>query len=239
MFDPAQQFTLAGIPQVSVYPDTGDPARFAVVPTVPRIARDEAGAPLVSLLIYRRRGADGQMHPIGGQFLLTTTLALVPGERDALRDALRERLRPVAPDARAPPEPELLAPDWVRGQVAVQLTTTLALAGTPSLMGANECAMSLNLDADGARDLQRAWHDGLRGATVRYDVEIRAMNTTTAGAGYDATTETVRPGRTARSAAYVTAGMRVGEPYPYHLTVAGPLVLTPTIRDRSLQTLDL
>lgn len=166
-------FTLPGVPGVRVYPDHADRTRFYAVPESPRITRDEQGRPALSLLLFGR-GSGPNLKVLGGQVLLTLTLALTDAERQALTAALAEPLNRKRPRD-APPVPvTLLSPEWLEGQVTAQLLPGLVLHGQPSLLAANECVLSAHLTEAEATDLRRAWQQGLPEAHLTYDVTVPA-----------------------------------------------------------------
>ena len=201
MLDADGRLTVPEAPDVAVYTDTDDPARFYAFAAGPRIARGSDGALLLSLLVYRH-GRDGPSE--GGQLSLTTTLAITTGERDALAAALsatpprhgdpRDAGDPGDRGAGPPPSgaapsgpPTIVPPDWLAADVTVQLAEGLELRGAASLAGTNDCAIAVSL-APGGVDLARQLLDrGLPGVTATYAVEIRA------GRRASASTERIAP----------------------------------------------
>src|SRR5439155_12381036 len=126
--------------------------------------------------------------PSGGQLTLTTSLELTPREQETLRRALATRLPPTAG------APEIVSPDWLEGAVEVQLPGGVHLAGTPSMVGANQCVMMASLSAEQAKALAAAWANGLPDATIRYRVQTNAATRSVAAAEASSTRSTVRPG---------------------------------------------
>ncbi len=172
MLDPAQP--VSALPDVAVYRDDRQPQRFYAYPSAPRLARDPDGGPIISLLLYGRKTAGG-FQLSGGYLNMTTSFALSVAEVDLLRlrlQALRRQEQKLASDA--PVTVDLVAPAWTSGTVVVRLGADLELRGAPSLLGANEAALSLSLDADHARQLQHLWKEGLPDATICYDLQTEA-----------------------------------------------------------------
>lgn len=173
MLSEQDSFTLPEVPGVRVYPDHADHTRFYAVPEAPRVARDEQGRPALSLLVFGR-GSGPNLKVLGGQVLLTLTLALTDAERQALTAALEQPLNRDLPRDAPPVRVTLLSPEWLEGQVTAHLLPGLDLTGQPSLMAANECVLSANLTGEQATELQRAWKHGLPDAQLTYDVTVPA-----------------------------------------------------------------
>ena len=161
MLDQAQSFTLPEWPGVIVYPDQSDATRFYAHPLQPRVARDESGAPLIDLMVFGRK-LDGRFNVSGGQCTITVALGLSPQEQAGLENQLKG---------------SVLHPEWIDGEVVVQLLPDLSVSGKPSMMGANECTLMSSLTSTQAEQLQKAWAKGLRDAIIRYRVTMRASTT--------------------------------------------------------------
>lgn len=222
MLDPAAPLHLLEVPGVTVYADHADPARFYVLAATPRVARDARGQPLLNLLVYGHGRAEAH-RPLGGQVTLSLTLALSPAEHEHLTAALDARLAA----AGLPAGVTLVSPDWQAGEAHAHLLPGADLTGQPSLMGANECVLSASLNAEGAAQARRAWEQGLPAATVRYEVQIRAarharMNFSAVQAG-----------------AQMTADVNAVHAATLHLTLEGPLSLSPGELRAHLQITDL
>jgi hypothetical protein len=172
MLDPSQP--VSDVSGLTVYRDDHRPERYYTFPSVPRLALDSNGAPAISLLLYGKK-TGGVFKVNGGYLNLTTSLALSDEEAGRLRVILQERVRRamnLAPDA--PVEIELVAPAWTSGTVTVHLGEGLELYGAPSLLGANEAALSLSLDTDKACQLQLLWKNGLPDASISYKMQTEA-----------------------------------------------------------------
>lgn len=230
MLDPSAPSHVPEVPGVTVYPDHDDPMRFYAVPDHPRIARDERGRPQLSLLVYGR-GQGAAMKPLGGQLTLTVTLALSGAERERLASVLEERLM----DASLPPGVTLVSPEWLDGEVYAHLAEGVDVTGQPSLMGANEGVLSLNLTPEGAQSLRRAWEDGLPGATLRYQLTTRAAEREEASAavGQSAYDDS------SRSFVQTSARVRTTRATHLPLTLEGPLGLSGGELQGSLQVTSL
>lgn len=173
MLEEHRSFAVPDTPGLRIYPDHADPTRFYAVPAAPRVARDEQGRPALSLLVYGR-GHGPQLNLLGGQVLLTLTLALTDAERRALTDALERPLNLNLPQHAPPVRVTLVSPEWLSGQVKAELMPGLTLSGTPSLMAANECVLSADLTPEQATEVQRAWKQGLPDARLSYDLTFSA-----------------------------------------------------------------
>jgi hypothetical protein len=221
------RLTIDGVPSAIVYADNVNRGRVYAFAAGPRIALDENGAPQLSLLLYSH-GKDAP--PEGGQLTLTTSMELTDGERAGIAAALASSPPSgPAPDRPAgspgdPPTPaaagkapDIVAPDWLSGQVAVHLAEGVELAGQPSLSGANTCVLAASLDAGQAQTMVAAIRDGLPDSVATYSVDIAAVRS---GAAAAERTQT-GPGRTSsvRFEAAVTAGERL------HFELRGPLPL--------------
>jgi hypothetical protein len=173
MLDTHCSFAVPETPGLRVYPDHADPTRFYAVPDAPRVARDGQGRPALSLLVYGR-GSGPQLKLLGGQILLTLTLALTDTERTALTQALERPLNLKLPKDAPPVHVTLVSPDWLAGKVQAELLPGLILTGTPSLMAANECVLSADLTPEAAPAVQQAWKQGLPDARLSYDLSFSA-----------------------------------------------------------------
>lgn len=177
MLNPANRFTLPGLPAVAVYTDSASPSRFYALPSRPRVALDAQGQPEINLLLYKRHG-----EVAGGQCSLTADLNLTEAERAALLAGLQARLAAAAPPRTPPaaiPVPELLSPDWLEGAVTLVLVEGVSATGTPSLAGANRCSFSLNLDGAQAKKVQTAWKNNLPDAFIEYKTQVQATGSST------------------------------------------------------------
>jgi len=180
MQDQARSFMLPEWPGIVIFPDQADGTRFYAFPLQPRVARDESGEPLINLMVYGRK-VDGRLSVSGGQFTITVDLELLPRERAGLESQLQANV---------------VHPDWSQGEVTVKLLPDLSVSGTPSMMGANQCTLMASLSAAQAEQLQKAWSNGLRDASIRYQVTMRAATQTV----FEESTQSFEArGRTTRS----------------------------------------
>lgn len=243
MLDPSTQFAVSEVPGVLVFRDHQAPARFYAVPSAPRIAADAGGAPQITLLVYRRRGTTGP--PLGGQFTVTTGLALAPQEAAALERALAQRLAaemPAPPRSAPPPPPpvpEVMSPEWLDGEVEMRLTGEIRVSGRPSMAGANECALSLTLDGGQAQDLQRAWEDGLPEGSIAYRVQVGATRRGRGTSEVRSETRTAGPGRARRETYEAAVHVERTEALRHALILQGPVALTKEELRQCVQVLNL
>jgi hypothetical protein len=169
MLDLNDPFVLDDVPDVIVYHDAAAKTAFYALPARPRIALDEQGRPQLSLMAYGKRTQDG-FKASGGILTLTTALQLTPEETQHVRASLTKRLaRDVPQPPHTPPlEPELRPIEWLKGSVELALVPGVALTGSPSLFGGNQCAFNANLDARQIEPLLKAWKKRLPDAWITY-----------------------------------------------------------------------
>jgi hypothetical protein len=158
--------------RVRAFPDDVRSSAFYLVPVAPSIARDEQGRPEVSFMVYGRRQNEA-FRSQGGVLTLTTKLGVSEAEQQEARLSIQRRLAG-GRDATELPRIEINAVEWLDGSVAVSLVDSVQLTGRPSLTGPNHCAFNLRLTEQAATALARAWHDGLPGARIRYDMRLRS-----------------------------------------------------------------
>lgn len=242
MLNPSSAFMLAALPSILIYTDHAVAGRFYVMPNAPRIARDAAGLPLISLLLYGR-GQGSQRKLMGGMFTLTTDLALTAAEQSLLVESLKVHLVETGAPCTTPNEqltPEVMNPEWLDGTVQVQLTSTLSVSGTPSLLGDNRCTLSLNLNAENAQSLQKAWEEGLPDATVTYQGHVPAaqqdQSTTSLGESYR---KSEQPGQQFQHTTQIDLSFDRTTTIHHPLTLNGPLLLSAQERSERLQVVNL
>ncbi len=218
MLDPSGRFTVPGLPGVSIYPDDRLPGGFYALPAAPRLAVDEAGAPQISLVLYGKK-KDGEFQATGGLLALTTTLELSAAEEKALGGGgrLAERLGGA---------PQRLSPEWLEAEVEVSLIPELTLRGKPSMSGANQCAFNVNLGAEQAKALQKAWSGGLEKASLSYRLQVRAAPR--AGSSFElrSSSETVGDGTSSHTTSAYDVRSAVHQAAPLPLLLAGPLAVS-------------
>lgn len=176
MLDAQSSFEVSAMPGVRFFRDSDLPQGFyAVAP--PCLALDDIGMPQLGLIVYGHKEAhrdDLQVH--GGVLTLTTTLALDRRQERAAQIALAKWMRTQAgADETPPPDPMLLAVDWLGGEVDVSLTESLTLSGKVAGVGGLRCSLQKKLDADSARALQKAWEAGLPKASILYRMQARTQ----------------------------------------------------------------
>jgi len=176
---------IESLPGVLLAPDDRDPRGFYVFPRSPRIALTDDGKQQVSLSILgRREGTDFRADR--GLFTCTTSLALADEELERvvaeLRRWIAERSGVALEDA---PRPLLMSAHWHDARVALAVTDALTLTSRPSMFGENQCVFMHNATAAEAVSLQEAWTEGLPGASITYELELRPAGT---GADRDALT---------------------------------------------------
>jgi hypothetical protein len=232
MLDPAGRFELAELPNVIIFPDLAAPARFYAIPASPRVALDAHGQPQISLLIYGKRQGTA-FEPSGGQLTLTTNLELTSREQETLRRALAARLPHTAGT------PEIASPDWLEGAVEVRLPGNVHLAGTPSMIGANQCVMMASLSADQAKALEAAWANGLPDATICYRVQTNAATHSAAAAESSGARSSVQPGYSDQSSHSAGIHVSATQAVRYPLTIEGPLTLARDQLANQIQVIGL
>lgn len=176
--------TVPGLEKVTVYRDDEDAYRFYVMPSTPRIARDDSGELLLQLLIYARNvdtlPAD-QLEAQRGWIAASVELRLTPEEDQAVRAYLRDlvnagRHRWYGLFFRldlSPREPKItLPPEWIAGDVSISLptpggTSTVATS-KPSLISTNVATLAGDLSQDSSELLRRAVLSGGLPMAVNY-----------------------------------------------------------------------
>jgi hypothetical protein len=241
MLEEHRSFAVPDTPGLRVYPDHADATRFYAVPAAPRVARDEQGRPTLSLLVYGR-GNGPHLNLLGGQVLLTLTLALTAAERRALTDALERPLNRNLPPHVPPVRVTLVSPEWLDGQVKAELLPGLTLSGTPSLMAANECVLSADLTPERATEVQRAWKQGLPDARLSYDLSFSAAQVgdteeDRSGTAYTGTADTAfQSDRSSASASFRTSfSAQTTRTARASLHLQGPLGLSRSDLEGGLQ----
>jgi hypothetical protein len=208
MLDPTRRFTLPGMPGVLLFPDDRLETGFYAIPETPRVAVDDGGTPQISLMLYgRKKGTE--LEVTGGLFALTTTLELTPAEEEALR--------------RAMPGKQRLSPEWLEAEVKVRLLPGLELAGKPSMTGANVCSFQRKLAAGEAKNLQKAWKDGLRDAAASYRLAVRAAPRAGSTHEVRSVSKVASQGGTRRESSSLDVHSTVTRAAPLPLTLEGPL----------------
>ncbi|HYG61366.1 MAG TPA: hypothetical protein VEL74_02190 [Thermoanaerobaculia bacterium] len=221
MLDPQARFTLPGLPGVLIFPDDHLAGGFYALPEVPRVALDGGGAPQISLMLYGRKGAGGAFEATGGILSLTTTLELTPEEDEAIRSEMARRL--AAQDPPVPGRPQKLSPEWIDTEVTVHLIPGFDLKGKPSMTGGNLCSFQHKLTADQAKELQKAWNDGLKDASATYRATVRAAPR--AGSSFEIRSAAcaMQDEKGSNSSASLHVQSAVTQAAPLPLTLEGPL----------------
>ncbi len=236
MLVPDQQFTVAELPHLLIYPDHASASRFYAVPATPRIAVDDRHSPQISLLIYGRKHGS-TIQPMGAQISLTTSLGLTAQERDLLMPLLTARLT-AQPQSDVQP-PELVSPDWLTGDVTVHLADRIELVGKPALIGNNECALSLSLTADQTASLQDALANGLPDATITYQVQVSAAKLSSSSTETSQTETTQQDSCASQRSHRLNVQIERTEAIRYNMTLAGPLVISKPELDNCSQIISL
>lgn len=181
----ARPISVSSCPEVLVYPDIRDAKRFYAFAAHPRVARDDAGAPQISLMIFGKTSG-GRFTASGGQFTGTFGLAVTGIERADIEREL---------------DGAIVYPDWIDSKVTVDVTDGVSVDGNASLAGANECVVSAMLTGPQADALRQAWISRSHSMRVEYVVGIRASTQSVASS------ETVQGHSTAASSK--SHGLRV------------------------------
>ena len=242
MLDPQTRFTLPDVPDVWLYADDREKYGFYAIAQSPRIAVDDSGAIQLSLTLYGRREPSG-FKATGGLCSLTTTLALTPTEEKSVRAGLARRLAQQDEEHAAPGDPksppQLLGIVWLQSDVEVKLFGDFKLTGTPSLVGANQCALNTNLRAADANALWKAWEGGLPDATITYRVQVRAAPPSGVSMEFTSTTERVRTDENVREHAAFDFRHVATVSAPYALTLAGPIRVPSNVLAARAKTIAL
>lgn len=254
MLDQDNRFTIDQLPYVDIYPDHAVPNRFYLVNTRPRLALDTQGSQQIGLLLYgKKHGVELQM--MGGQIIMTISMALTPDEEAVMRRALAERFNPPVPSddtmvqVNMPVESEksgdlpgpvieLSSPDWLGGEASISLCVGIGASRKPSLIGANVVVFLLNFDANGAQKLNNAWQDGLPGATITYRLKTTAIHTETASAEKTVQNESASPDGTSVQSEGVV-NVTVSSIVELPLTLTGPITLSAETIKNGLRVIRL
>jgi hypothetical protein len=173
MMDVERRFTVPEVPDVWVFPaGARDVTGFYAYPAVPRIARDDRGAPEASLVVYGAKGGGGAFEPRGAVLTLTTTLDLTAEETARLRSALSRKVATEA-EGGAPPAAVLRSPEVVAAEVEVRLADGVVLTGAAATTGGSRCSFNVKLDAAQTRSLRAALDRGLPDARISYRLRLR------------------------------------------------------------------
>ncbi|MFZ2516714.1 MAG: hypothetical protein WAW82_13715 [Candidatus Lutibacillus vidarii] len=164
--------TVPGLEKVTVYRDDEDAYRFYVMPSTPRLAKDDGGELLFQLMIYARDVANlppDQLEAQRGWIAASVELRLTDEEEKTVRDYLKTvitagnhlwfarffRLREqnVEPKITLPPE-------WISGDVQLSMptpggTSTISTS-KPSLISTNVATLSGDLSQDSSELLRQA-----------------------------------------------------------------------------------
>ncbi len=230
MFDPSESFSLPEAPGIILFPDIKDPLRFYAIPETPRIALDEQGQPQISFMVYQKK-LNSHLVTTGGQITLTLSLALTTREQIAVRTALLlKQIAPRPPGEPAPSLPEIhvMTPEWLEGEAQAHLTPTLKTTGQPSLVGGNECTISLNLTPEQAQELMKAWHEGLPDARLTYRVTVSAAKRELLETVETRMKSAETPGTASRTWSDISIHTDLTQAVRHPLTFEGKMPLTDT-----------
>jgi hypothetical protein len=220
MLDAERRFTVPEVPDVWLFPDTRDVTGFYAYPANPRVARDDQGAPQISLVVYGRK-AGGSFEPRGAVLTLTTSLDLTPEEAARLRAVLSQKVA-AQPGGGTPPAAKLLNADVAQADVEVRLADGVVLTGDPATSGGNRCSFNVKLDAAQTRSLRAAWDRGLPDARITYRLRLRpGPSASTVELHQSAWTERTGTRRTEGSSSDVTVSSDATT--SPSLTLQGPL----------------
>lgn len=176
--------TVPGLEKITVYRDDEDAYRFYVMPSTPRIARDDDGQLLLQLMIYAR-DVDSlppdQLEAQRGWMAASVELRLIPEEEATVRAYLKDLINQgrhlwFATFFRlnaAPREPKItLPPEWVSGDVVLSMptpggTSTVATS-KPSLISTNVVTLAGDLPQDASELLRQSILKGGLPMAVNY-----------------------------------------------------------------------
>ena len=164
--------TVPGLESVTVYRDDEDATRFYVMPSTPRLARDDKGQLLLQLMIYARDVdtlPPDQLEAQRGWIAASVELRLTPEEEEKVRAHLRElvnsgRFLWFANFFRlqaTPTEPKItLPPEWVAGDVAMTMPapggSSTITTSKPSLISTNVATLAGDLSQDASEIARQA-----------------------------------------------------------------------------------
>lgn len=238
MIDLSTSLDFDGLPGIVAYPDDRMPGAFYVLPRSPRLVRSEDRKAQLNLVLYGTR-LEEIFEPTGGLVSCTTALALTVEEESRLREALERFLAESAEaGGNVAPSLRLLSPEWREGRVELRLTSEIRLTGQPSMFGANQCAISHSLDADRARDLEKAWRGGLKDALIVYDLEISARASAASTRRYEKKYREGTAGAAYEMQFSASIEQTDATPTVVSLTVSGPIGLTTTELVDSIREVD-
>lgn len=155
---------LAAYPDIFIYPDLEDASHYYAF-SVPRLTRSD-DKPDITLMLYQRGGVIS-----GGQLNLTASLGLLEEEQQAL---LLELV------TEGNPPPRISSPDWIQGSVSVSVEDVLTIAGQPSLVSHNQCALGISLTAQQAKATSKLWDSKENWLSVAYSVQFSGWHATAA-----------------------------------------------------------
>lgn len=162
--------TVPGLESVTVYRDDEDACRFYVMPSTPRMARDDQGQLLLQLMIYARNVdtlPPEELEAQRGWIAASVELRLTDAEMDQVRAYLKDVIntgrflwfaRFYSLDL-APREPKITLPaEWISGDVALSMPSpggsSTITTSKPSLIGTNVATLAGDLSQD-ASELAR------------------------------------------------------------------------------------
>jgi hypothetical protein len=164
--------TVPGLEKITVYRDDEDAYRFYVMPSTPRIAKDDDGQLLLQLMIYAR-DVDSlppdQLEAQRGWIAASVELRLTQQEEDTVRAYLKDLInqgrhlwfaRFFRLDLE-PAEPKItLPPEWVSGDVVLSIPTpggsSTVTTSKPSLISTNVATLAGDLSQDSSELLRQS-----------------------------------------------------------------------------------
>lgn len=178
-------FTVPNLPKFTIHRDDEKANHFYVVPSEPRLARDQDGRPLLDLLIYARdvdKLPPEDLEAQRGWVAASIELGMTEDEEKLIRDYLKTLL--TTPRYRwfndffrlgsAAAEPKLsLPPEWVDGTATLMTptpggTSTLATS-RPSLLSTNIVTLSGDLSQDASELMRKSVLSGGIPMTATYN----------------------------------------------------------------------
>ncbi|MGB8645245.1 MAG: hypothetical protein WCF84_08400 [Anaerolineae bacterium] len=242
MLDTTKRITIEQLPNVMVYADEAEPTRFYALPDAPRVAVSDQGVPQINLLLYGSGGEGKDFQVTGGQFTMTSALALTPQEQQLLTASLAQRLATANPhegQGQQGPPPNILSPDWIDGKVQIQLVDQLQASGTPSMQGTNRCIVSLSLDTSQAQALEKAWDNGLPDTVITYDVHIRVAQNSKRQEGAAYRQDIHTPGFDGQSNSQLDLSFSETDAVSWPMTLNGPMPLSQDELNQQIQRISL
>ncbi len=178
-------FSVPTLPKFTIYKDDEDSTRFYVVPSEPRLARDEENRPLLDLMIYARdvdKLPPADLEAQRGWVAASIELGMTDEEEQQIRDYIKANI--TGPQflwfntffrlAAFNREPKITLPsEWVDGTATLMTPTpggtSLLATSKPSLLGTNVVTLSGDLSQDASELMRKSVLSGGIPMTATYN----------------------------------------------------------------------